>query len=83
MNVEIPIQVHPILPPGTILFYTDQLPYPLNGVADVVRKKLRRDYYQMEWPLKSRKYEYGVYADGVLQHYAPFSLGVITNIANG
>jgi hypothetical protein len=83
MNVEIPIQVHPLLPPGTILFYTDALPYPMNGVADVVRKKLRRDYYQMEWPLKSRKYEYGVYADGVLQHYAPFSLGVITNIANG
>ena len=83
MNVLIPIQVHPLLPPGTILFYTDQLPYPMNGVADVVRKKLRRDYYQMEWPLKSRKYEYGVYADGVLQHYAPFSLGVITNITNG
>ena len=83
MNVDIPIQVHPLLPPGTILFYTDQLPYPMNGVADVVRKKLRRDYYQMEWPLRSRKYEYGVYADGVLQHYAPFSLGVITNITNG
>ena len=83
MNVNIPIQTHPLLPPGTILFYTDQLPYPMNGVADVVRKKLRRDYYQLEWPLRSRKYEYGVYADGVLQHYAPFSLGVITNITNG
>jgi len=78
MNVQVPIQVHPNLPPGTILFYTDALPYPMNGVADVVRKKLRRDYYQMEWPLKSRKY-----ADGVLQHFAPFSLGVITNITNG
>jgi hypothetical protein len=83
MNVDIPIQVHPLLPPGTILFYTDAVPYPLNGVADVVRKKLRRDYYQLEWPLKSRKYEYGVYADGVLQHYFPPSLGVITNITNG
>lgn len=83
MSTLVPIQVHPMLPPGTILFFTDQLPYPLNGVADVVRKKLRRDYYQMEWPLKSRKYEYGVYADGVLQHYAPFSMGVITNITNG
>jgi len=83
MNCQVPIQVHPNLAPGTILFYTDSLPYPMNGVADVVRKKLRRDYYQLEWPLKSRKYEYGVYADGVLQHYAPFSLGVITNITNG
>ena len=83
MNVLIPIQVHPMLAPGTVLFYTDALPYPMNGVADVVRKKLRRDYYQLEWPLKSRKYEYGVYADGVLQHFAPFSLGVLSNIANG
>lgn len=81
MNVQVPIQTHPLLPPGTILFVTDVLPYPLNGVADVIRKKLRRDYYQMEWPLKSRKYEYGVYADGVLQHFFPPSLGVITNIA--
>jgi hypothetical protein len=83
MGTLIPIQVHPLLPPGTILMITEQLPYPLNGVGDVMRKKLRRDYYQIEWPLKSRKYEYGVYADGVLQHYFPPSLGVITNIANG
>lgn len=82
MNVQVPIQVHPNLPPGTIFFLTDSLPYPLNGIADVFRKRLRKDYYQLEWPIKSRKYEYGVYADGVLQHFAPFSMGAITNIAN-
>jgi hypothetical protein len=43
----------------------------------------RKEYYQLEWPLKSRKYEYGVYTDEVLQHYAPFSMGVITNVAPG
>ncbi len=80
---EIPIGIHPNLPPGTILAVTDQLPYTLNGVTDVYRMLMRRDYYQIEWPQRSRKYEYGVYADGVLQHYYPPSLGVITNIAPG
>lgn len=79
----IPILLHPNLTPGTILFYADTIPYPLSGVQNVIQKKLRRDYYQIEWPLKSRKYEYGVYFDGLLQIYAPFAFGVMQNIANG
>jgi hypothetical protein len=81
--VEIPIMIHPNLPAGTILFETDELPYPLSGVGMVKRMLLRRDYYQIEWPLKTRKYEYGVYADGVLQDFFTPALGVITNIAAG
>lgn len=81
--VEIPIKIHPFLPAGTILFRTKSLPYPLSGVPMVTRKLLRRDYYQIEWPLKTRKYEYGVYFDGLLQNYFPPAFGVITNIANG
>ena len=42
--------------------------------------RCRRDYYQLEWPLKTRKYEYGVYFDGVLQNYFPPAFGMITNI---
>lgn len=83
MGVEVPIVVHPNLAPGTIFFISESVPYPLPGVAHPIQKRLRADYYQLEWPLKSRKYEYGVYADGVLQHFAPFSMGVITNISNG
>lgn len=78
----IPLIVHPNIPAGTILFYTASLPYPLSNVSETCRMLMRQDYYQLEWPLKSRKYEYGVYADGVLQHYAPFSLGIINNIGN-
>jgi hypothetical protein len=47
----------------------------------VFQVKTRRDYYQLEWPLRSRKYEYGVYADEVLQHYFPASLLKLTNVA--
>lgn len=80
---EIPIRLHPNLPPGTIMFLTDSLPYALNDVQNVYQIRTRRDYYQIEWPLRTRKYEYGVYADQVLQHYFPPSLGFINNIGKG
>ncbi len=80
---EIPIKIHPNLPPGTMMFDTDILPYPLSNVANVVQMKLRRDYYQIEWPITKRRYEYGVFMDGVLQNYFPPAFGIITNIGNG
>lgn len=76
----IPIRIHPNMPAGTILFTTNKLPYPLSNVTNVIQVRTRQDYYQIEWPLRSRKYEYGVYADQVLQHYFPPSMGVISNI---
>lgn len=79
----IPIKIHPNMPAGTILFETESLPYPLSNVGNVTQIRCRQDYYQIEWPLRSRKYEYGVYADEVLQNYFPPSLGVITNIKKG
>ena len=79
----IPVTVHPYLPPGTMLAVTEQLPYPVTNIPNVMEMKLRRDYYQMEWPLRRRTYESGVYMDGVLAHYFPPSIGIITNIANG
>ena len=81
--VELPLHLHPNMPAGTILFYCDLLPYPLSNVRNVLQIRARRDYYQIEWPMVTRKYEYGVYADEVLQNYFPPSFGMITNIANG
>lgn len=79
---KVAIRVHPNLPAGTIFFFTEKLPYPMSNVGNTTQVLLRQDYYQLEWPLRTRKYEYGVYADGVLQSYAPFSMGIITNIGN-
>jgi hypothetical protein len=77
------IRVHPNMPAGTILMTTKTLPYPLAGVGNVNQIRTRQDYYQIEWPLRSRRYEYGVYADEVLQSYFPPSLALVTNIGNG
>jgi hypothetical protein len=79
----IPIQLHPNVPAGTILMVTEELPYPVSNVDNVIQMKLRKDYFMQEWPVVSRKRGFGVYFDGVLQHYAPFSLCVISNIGNG
>jgi len=34
------------------------IPYPLSGVGNVFQIRTRRDYYQIEWPLRTRRYEY-------------------------
>lgn len=82
-NRKCKVEVHPNMPPGTMMAWSDQIPYPLSGVRQVVRKLLRYDYRALEWPMVTRKYEWGVYFDGVLQNYFFPAFGLITNIGNG
>jgi len=77
----IPMETHPYLPQGTLLAISDRIPYPLTGVGNVYQIKERKAYYATEWPLKTRKWEYGVYNDSLFQHYFPASMGIIANIA--
>lgn len=81
----IPIKIHPKVPPGTMFGWCESLPmyYQNNEVQNVAEVKTRQDYYQIDWPIRTRQYETGVYAESVLAIYAPFALGVITNITNG
>jgi hypothetical protein len=80
---SVPMDVDPNMPPGTVMFETEVLPYPLSNVTNVAQIRLRRDYHQVEWPPQKRAWPTGTYWDGVFQHYAPFSLAMINNIANG
>lgn len=80
---EIPIQIHPNVPPGMILFLTHAVPYPLSNVSTVNRVLCRKDYHQIDWPLRTRMNEFGVYTDQVLQCYFTPGIGIIQNIAPG
>ena len=84
-GIEIPVNVHPDLPPGTLLAFCERLPvwYQSNETPNVAEVLTRRDYYRVDWPLRTRRREYGVYAEETLAVYAPFGVGVITNIGNG
>jgi hypothetical protein len=79
------IEVHPNVPPGTILAWADDLPaqYQSSEVPNVAEIRARQDYYQIDWPVTSRQQAVGVYCEEVLVCYAPFAIGVINNIANG
>lgn len=84
-GIKIPIIIHPAMPAGTIFGWCENLPeqYQSNGVPNVAEVKTRQDYYQIDWPLRTRAQEFGVYTEEVLAVYAPFAVGVINNIANG
>lgn len=84
-GMMIPIKLHPTLQAGTILFHCENLPmqYQSSNVPNVAEVKTRADYHQINWPSKTRQYEMGVYAEEVLAVYAPFAMGIITNVGNG
>ncbi|MBE2197525.1 MAG: hypothetical protein IAE79_02870 [Anaerolinea sp.] len=81
----IPIRLHPNLPPGTIMAWCQNLPayYQSANVPQVAEIQCRRDYYQIPWPIVTRSNAIGVYSEEMLKCYAPFALGVLTNIGNG
>ena len=57
--------------------------YQSNETPNVAEVLTRRDYYRVDWPVRTRRREFGVYAEEVLAVYAPFGIGIITNIGNG
>lgn len=74
------VETHPFVPPGTIIFWSDRVPYELSNVADLVEARVRQDYYQIQWPWQTRRYEYGVYVDEVFAlNYSP-AFAVIRNV---
>ncbi len=79
---DLDVVVHPWIPPGTILFWSDRVPYALSNVANIIQFKVRQGYYQIQWPLATRQYQYGVYVDEVLQNFFTPAFGMITNIGN-
>lgn len=79
MNNTLDVEVHPWLPPGTILFWSDRSPYELSGVANLLEAKVRQDYYQIQWPWRNRRYEYGVYVDESFPMYFTPAFALITN----
>jgi hypothetical protein len=82
---NIPVRLHPNLPAGTILAFCENLPqqYQSNEVPNVCEMHVRKDYTQTFWPQVTRTRDTGVYVEEALVVYAPFAMGVITNIGNG
>lgn len=78
-NNTLDVEVHPYVPPGCVVFWSDRSPYELSGIANLLEARVRQDYYQIQWPWRSRRYEYGVYADEVFSCYFTPAFALITN----
>jgi hypothetical protein len=74
------IEIHPYLPQGTILFWSDRVPYELSGVANILEAHVRQDYYEVQWPWSTMRHEFGVYVDEVFAGYFMPAFAAITNL---
>jgi hypothetical protein len=74
------VEIHPYVPPGTQIFWSDRTPYELSGVPNILEAHVRMDYYQIQWPWRTRRYEYGVYTDEVFAGYFMPAFAVLNNV---
>ncbi len=81
-GVDLDIVVHPFIPTGTIIFWSDRVPYTMSNVANILQAKVRQGYYQIEWPLTTRQYQFGVYVDETFENYFTPAFGMITNLGH-
>jgi hypothetical protein len=79
-NKQVAVRVHPDMADGQVFFWSNDVPYPISNIGNLVQMKMRQDYYQIEWPRRTRKYEFGIYADGLLQMYFPPAFGLLRNV---
>lgn len=84
-GVRIPVKIHPNLVAGTIMAYAERLPpwYVSNATPEVAQVLTRQDYYAEVWPKTTRRQYYGIYCQSALAVYAPFGIGLISNISDG
>jgi hypothetical protein len=78
-NNLLDVEVHPYVPPGNIIFWSDRPPYELANVPNILEARVRQDYYQVQWPWRTRRYEYGVYCDETFAMYFSPAFAVLRN----
>jgi hypothetical protein len=79
----IPVELHPNMPDGYIFFDCEINPYPTANIPIARAVRTRRDYFMVAWPVVTRQWQNGIYADECLQVYVPFSMGLISDVASG
>lgn len=67
----IPISIHPMLPPGTILYDRETNPYPHSRIPGVRGMFVQREYYGYEWPVVTRQWTFGEYVHETFGDYLP------------
>jgi len=84
----VPIEVHPSLPPGTIIGRTDRVPFPQAGITSVLEYRTLRDMAQYEYGTSrvantaggGPRRESEVRCIGAFINRAPVAMATISNV---
>lgn len=89
-NTWIKLESNVWMVPGTIIFETNQLPYPTNDVANVLEIETQVEYMEHEYPASRKsgssgglRYDIEVFAIEVLKNYFPKSMAILHCVGNG
>lgn len=90
-GTPIAIEVHPHIPPGTIIAVTDKVPYPGANIDSVLSVRCLRDYYAYEYAANrvantlggGPRHDVAVRSMETFVNRAPVACGIIQNVANG
>ena len=71
------------MPDGYIFFDCEINPYPTANIPIARAVRTRRDYFMVAWPVVTRQWQNGIYADECLQVYVPYSMGLLSDVGAG
>ena len=88
-GVEVPIEVHVSLPPGTIVGRTDRVPFPQANISNVFEYRALRDTAQFDYGISrvagvaggGPRKEYEIRSVGSFVARAPVAQAVLQNVA--
>jgi hypothetical protein len=88
-GVEVPIEVHVSLPPGTIIARTDRVPFPQANISSVIEYRALRDTAQFDYGISrvantsggGPRKEFEIRSVGAFVNRAPVAMATLQNVA--
>ena len=87
-GVEVPIEVHVSLPPGTIIARTDRVPFPQAQISSVLEQRCLRDTAQFDYGVSrvanqaggGPRREFEIRSVSAFINRAPVAMGMLQNV---
>lgn len=88
-GIEVPIEVHVSLPPGTIIARTDRVPFPQANISSVLEYRNLRDTAQFDYGISrvanvaggGPRKEFEIRSVGAFVNRAPVAMAVLQDVA--
>jgi hypothetical protein len=88
-GIDVPIEVHVSLPPGTIIARTDRVPFPQANISSVMEYRALRDTAQFDYGISrvantlggGPRKEFEIRSVGAYLNRAPVAMGMLQNVA--